>query len=216
MDISKFTQSQSHGLFWDNEIRTKVFKLYPCLNDTKKYDIDFYENIFNKNENISIKTTGSSSIDCGDILRFYDIPIYHTYTIILIRYNQNINRKEIIEILEIDYNKKLRDILFGSISREEIESYIYFIKSIKKGIVDKEIKLEYIKLKKELEKKHEMYIHISPKVDSKSQRRVQCSIPKLHELFKKYPEFITYKSLNPIIRGIEITKSIESKQRKRN
>ena len=34
--IDDFTQSQAHGLFWDSEIREKVFELPKCKNDTKR------------------------------------------------------------------------------------------------------------------------------------------------------------------------------------
>ena len=63
---------------------------------------------------------------------------------------------------------------------------------------------------------YEMYIHISPKVDSNKQRRVQCSIPKLDELLLKIPQNIIYKSVEPIIRGTPISKIIYSKTRIRN
>jgi hypothetical protein len=53
-NVEDFTQSQSHGLFWDSEIREKVFVLDACKNDTKKYDICCFENKFNPEENISI------------------------------------------------------------------------------------------------------------------------------------------------------------------
>jgi hypothetical protein len=220
MNILKFTQSQSHGLFWENEIRTKVFKLGMCINNTKKYDIDCCENIFNCNENVSIKTTCSENMDCGDILRFFDGDLGKdkSYTIILLKYKQLPNKKEIREILEIDYNQNLKDILFGTITRTELEKYVNHIKSIPKGIVSKEVKNEYLKMKTELKSKHNMYINISPKVDSNCQRRVQCSITKLNELFSNasYSEFIKYTSKEPVIRGIEIARTIESTQRKRN
>ena len=61
-----------------------------------------------------------------------------------------------------------------------------------------------------------MQINISPKVDSKSQRRVQCSIPKFNDNLKNY---ITYSSLDDrpnLIRDIEIPLSIISKTRTRN
>jgi hypothetical protein len=217
MSILKFSQSQSHGLFWDNEIRTKVFKLNDCINDTKKYDIDYFENIYNKDENVSIKTTCGDSIDCGDILRFYEGNLEKkSYTIILLKYKQIFNQKEIKQVLEINYNENLKNILFGIISKSDLEEYVSFIKSIPKGIVSKEVKNEYIRMKTELQTKYDMYINISPKVDSKNQRRVQCSIPKINELFTKYPEFIKYNSEECMVRGIEITKIIESPPRKRN
>ena len=61
-----------------------------------------------------------------------------------------------------------------------------------------------------------MQINISPKVDSKSQRRVQCSIPNFNTTLKKY---ITYSSSDDkpnVIRDIEIPLSIISKTRTRH
>ena len=60
-----------------------------------------------------------------------------------------------------------------------------------------------------------MKILISPKVDSKGQRRVQCSIPGFKNLIPKY---FTYKSsglTSNIIRGKSIPKKIFSKRRNR-
>ena len=91
--IQNFTQSQSHGLYWDNEIRVKVFGLDQCINDTKKYDIDASENKFDPSENVSIKTSSNNNIDCGDILRFFNGDFSKKYTIILIRYTQKDNYK---------------------------------------------------------------------------------------------------------------------------
>lgn len=39
------------------------------------------------------------------------------------------------EILEIDYNSKLRDILFGNVSKKMLEGYVNFIKNIPHGAV---------------------------------------------------------------------------------
>ena len=64
--INSFTQSQSHGLFWDSEIRVQVFGLSQCINDTKKYDIEAEENKFDHLENVSNKTSSNNNIDCGD------------------------------------------------------------------------------------------------------------------------------------------------------
>ena len=80
--VEKFTQSQSHGLFWDSEIRDKVFGLGQCINDTKKYDIEAEENKFDSLENVSIKTSSNNNIDCGYIIRFFNGDFSKKYTII--------------------------------------------------------------------------------------------------------------------------------------
>ena len=215
LTIDDFTQSQSHGLFWDSEIRQRVFGLPECKNDTKKFDICCDENKLNSNENISIKTSGNSNIDCGDILRFYDRD-NADITMIVIRYDQNTSHKTISEIVELNYNEELRDILFGSVTRDILEEYVKFVRDIHVGKVSKEIKNEYIKMKNEIQKNYNMKINISPKVDSKKQRRVQCSIPKMESLFKDYPQFVLSRTKENIVRGVNITQEIKSTRRIRN
>jgi hypothetical protein len=213
--IQDFTQSQAHGLFWDNEIREKVFGLPKCKNDTKKYDICCEENKYNNTENISIKTSSNNNIDCGDILRFYNGDFDNNYTIILIRYVQLNNQKKINEIIEINYNLELRNYLFGSITEDILTNYINLIKAIPNGPVDTEVKQNYKKQKIQLQNQYNMKINISPKVDSKTQRRVQCSIPKVNDILIKFPQNIISRTNKPIIKGIEITSCIYSEPRKR-
>jgi hypothetical protein len=213
--IEDFNQSQSHGLFWDSEIRKKVFDLPECKNDTQKFDIYCIDNKLNPNENISIKTSGDKNIDCGDILRFYDRD-KADITIILIQYRQNETHKEIKEIKEINYTEELKQILFGSITRDVIEEYVQFVKAIPKGKVSSELKTKYKSLKREMQQKYNMRINISPKVDSKNQRRVQCSIPNIDDLLSKFPHFLLSKTDTNIIRGIEITSMIKSPKRIRH
>lgn len=213
--IEDFTQSQGHGLFWDNEIREKVFKLPSCKNDTRKFDIEAIENIFNSVENISIKTSGNNNIDCGDILRFYDENNFNNfYTIILVRYKQIDEYKEIKQILELNYTLELRNYLFGDVPMLELEQYIELIKSIPFGEVSPEIKKKYKEIKKKIQEKYKMNINISPKVDSKKQRRVQCSIKKLDELLTQFPYLILNYSTIPVVRNVPITPKIYSPPRK--
>jgi hypothetical protein len=214
--ITDFTQSQGHGLFWDNEIREKVFGLPSCKNDTKKYDICCEENKYNNNENISIKTSSNNNIDCGDIIRFFNGDFTNKYTIILIRYSQIDEIKKIREIIELDYNIKLRNYLFGSINEDILTKYVNVIKMLPHGLVSDETKMLYKKLKNELQIEHNMNINISPKVDSKNQRRVQCSIPKLDTIMELFPDIVISRTKKSVIRNIEITSSINSHTRKRN
>ena len=215
MDL-QFTQSQAHGLFWDSEVKQVVFGLPACRNDTAKYDVYCENNKYDSNENISIKTSGNNNIDCGDILRFYDGEFDKKYTIILIRYKQNDDNKNIREILAIDYNSKFRDILFGTIPKKILEGYLNYIKNIPFGNVPEEIKKKYKNYKNKMQKEFNMKINISPKVDSNRQRRVQCSIPKIDKLFEEFPEFVISKTTEPIVRGIQITPAIKSPKRVRH
>ena len=209
-------QSQSHGFQWENIIRALVFGIPSESNNTDTHDIPSEKNKFDSNENISIKSTGCLTIECGDILRFFNYNMKKKNTIICVKYEQIQDTKVINKIYEINYNEEMHNYLFGTITKEELMEYVNFIKSIKSGKCDKETNEKYISEKERLQKNHNMKINISPKVDGKSQRRVQCSIPKFDNNLEK---FITYTSSNDkpnLIRDIEIPLSIISKPRTRN
>ena len=210
-------QSQSHGfILAENPIRELVFNLPQESNNTDTHDIPSEKNKFDSNENISIKATGGLTIDCGDILRFFNYDMKNKNTIICVEYRQIVDKKVIKKIYEINYNEEMHKYLFGTITKEELTEYVNFVKSIESGKCKKEIREKYISEKKRLQKCHNMQINISPKVDGKSQRRVQCSIPNFNNSLKKH---ITYSSSDDrpnVIRDIEIPLSIISKTRTRH
>lgn len=216
---NNLTQSQCHGFLIENEIRTKVFKLESENNNTDKHDIPAKKNKFDNNENISIKTTSCDFICCGDISSFHNYDFSKKNTIIVVKLIQQENKKVVLQIFEIDYNKELHNFLFGNLPKEEIIKYVNYVKNIPKNLTRSEIneKYDYLTEKKKLEEKYNFKIKISPKVGiNDNQRRVQCSIPKFELLLKDY---ITYKSKldNPnIIRDVHICKSIKSSPRQRH
>ena len=68
--------SQKHGKIYESRIQKEIFKLtddqIQQWSHTSHYDINKENNDFEKcsSYNISIKSSKSQSIDCGDILRF--------------------------------------------------------------------------------------------------------------------------------------------------
>ena len=214
----ELTQSQTHGFRWENEIKAKVFGLVIQKNNTDKHDISCSNNKYNPNETVSIKTAGNATIDCGDILRFYDYDFTKKHTICCVEYSQvSVDTKRISAIYEIDYTEEMRDMLFGSIPKQELIEYRDNVKKIPNNIKGKEAKqlFNYLEEKKGLQKKYNMNIRISPKVDSK-QSRVQCSIPKFKETLKDYIVYKSCKDKVNIVRGIEIALEIVSRLRVRN
>ena len=211
------SQSQKHGFTYENNIRSIIFDLPLEKNNTDTHDIHKDKNKYNTNENCSIKTTGTNTICCSDILRFYNYDFEKKNTIIVVSYKQTDVHKIIKHIYEIDYNKKCHELLFGNLPKKEIEKYINGVKSIPTNVKGKDAKniFNYLVEKTKLKKLYNNIIQISPKVDH-TQSRVQCAIPNFEKNLK---EFITYKSSSDtpnIIRGKEIPLSIESGTRKRN
>ena len=110
------------------------------------------------------------------------------------------------EVYEIDYNHKLHTFLFGSITKEELQSYISFVKSYPYG---KPVDKKHIERKKKLQFEHNMNGVINPKIDSKKQRRVQIYI-NINNLPDEY-KTVTGK----LVRGVKIKENYNSPKRKR-
>lgn len=211
-------QSQESGFKFENLIKSYIFNLPEDINNTDLHDIPKEKNIFNKNENISIKSTLSNTIYCGDIINFYNYNFNEINTIILIKYFQNNKRKQIEKIYEIDYNKNMFELLFGNLPIQEIQTYIEKIKNIPKNINNEDAKkyFDYINEKNILKNKYNQKIQINPKIDSKQQRRVQCSITNFPDLLKEFIIYESSKERPNLIREKEIPLYIISGKRKRN
>jgi len=146
--------------------------------------------------NASIKTTGKKSVECADILKRMEET---EYRLIVACYTQQGSNKIFhIEyefyITPEDYSK-----LWGTMTYESVKTFVDFVKNIPNGkegqkntLKDRKILQEQIQCKNSLMK-------INPKVDSKNQRRVQCSF-KLDEMLLSGIKYIK-KDINIIIQS---------------
>jgi len=201
-------QSQKHGFTWENEIKNKVYGLPIEKNNTETHDIQRTKNKV-EDANVSIKTTVSGTVCCGDVLRFYDYNFNETNTIIIINYKQEGTEKVIKEIIEVEYTKEMHEHLFGMLTRKDLEEFRKSVKSV--PYFHPEInryRKEIQKKKKEVTKNTNSKIVLNPKIDSKDQRRVQCSF-KLKDVEK----FIVSRTTQPVVKGVRITEKIESGKR---
>jgi hypothetical protein len=200
--------TQSHGFTWEHAIRSSVYLLNAVAESyTAKHDIPAAMNRFDKALNVSIKTTGASTVDMGDAIRIYE----NTDPVLLtvIRYIQADDKKRIVTITEI--RMPPREILFGSVTREQIFELDRMVKAVPKGRAPT------------LEEKAPIYAKVkemrvgalifNPKMDSKSQRRLQCSWPKFETFCAENPRFLVSRSTNGILRGEQIPLEIESARR---
>jgi hypothetical protein len=203
-------ENQKHGFLVEDEIRRVVFGLSEKSKYTSIHDIDKRHNMFYSNENISIKTiTGNGSLCMGCPRRIFLYSERELHTCIVVRLKQAGESKVVTEIMEISLDDK--NALFGDLTIDDIQEYMTYIRKIPCGKVDLATKREIHQKKEELNRKSGI-IQFNPKVDSNTQRRVQCSISKL----KSHPRLVKYSSMAPIIRGIEIASSFLSSVRKRH
>ena len=155
--------------------------------------MDLVEGLY-VDRNYSIKTAKGNKVDCGDILRRM---VEDDYNIVVGLWKQSGDNK--IFHTEYTFNIKPEDMvkLWGNMKYEDVKEFDSFIKSIPSGKeAQQATKAERTSRKKTLaDKKALMVIH--PKVDSKNQRRVQCSF-KIDQMIKSGVEY-TKKDINIVI-----------------
>jgi hypothetical protein len=128
----------------------------------------------------SIKTTNGNKIDCGDILRRRQETDYNLVVGVYAQCDDN-------KVFHTEYTFYIRpeheSILWGRMNYNQLAEYVNYIKNIPAGReAQQETKTERTVLKNCITDKNAL-VKIHPKVDSKNQRRVQCSV-KINELIK--------------------------------
>jgi hypothetical protein len=204
--LSRMPENQQHGFVWEKDIRTNVFLLDGNLPYTATHDIPKEQNRFDPTENISIKTTGRTTIDLGDALRVFRYTPEDRHTMVVIHYQQQEDRKVLRNLYEVDLNQ--RDVLWGTVTEEDIQQLNDLIRNVPAG----QRTTDTIKAKKKELNAKSGVIQFNPKIDSKTQRRLQCSIPK----FQACQSILRTSTTEPILRGIAIAAYVVSGRRVRN
>ena len=134
---------------------------------------------------VSVKTEKGRKVDCGDILRRRSET---EYDIIIGVWDQVGDKKIFHTEYTFHIKPKHETLLWGKMSYEKLREFNDYIKSIPEGrTAQQDTKVERQLLKTITEDANaQMKIH--PKVDSKKQRRVQCSF-NIDKLIKSGVEY---------------------------
>ena len=133
----------------------------------------------------SIKTSKGNTVDCGDILRRRQET---DYNLVVGCYSQVGDNKVFYSEYTFYIRPEHESILWGRMNYNQLAEYVDYIKNIPAGReAQQETKTERTVLKNCISDKNAL-VKIHPKVDSKKQRRVQCSV-KINELMKAGIEF---------------------------
>jgi hypothetical protein len=207
-------ESQKHGFTFENEV-LKAYGLDPArLSYTRAHDIPAELNT-KEGKNISIKASGSKSVDMGDVLRiFAETSSPEPILLTVLFYQQDGDKKKLKEIHQVDLTNS-HAILFGTVTKEELQDYVKLVKAIPHGAPSLETRDTYITAAQTLNRKMG-YVHVRPKVDSKSQRRVQCSFPDFHAFCAAHPHLVKSKITDGILHGYQLPLEIDSTRRVRN
>jgi len=209
---------QSHGFTWEKEIICNVYgatsEELKKIKYTSKMDLPAQLNRLD-NCDVSVKTTGNkNAVGMADCLRVFDAvssgkPIH----MIVVYYSQDdtSNTKNIITITEVDLTD-CRDLLFGTLSRSQIEELDKAVKSVpqKRKPTEEEYKKMY-SIRNALQKSSGA-IHLDIKCNS-TQSRLQCSFNYFQQFVENNPLKIVAKSNTNEFRGATISSHIISSRR---
>ena len=176
-------EEQNHGVVFESRIilaHTGVTKdeYQSKLKSAYTASMDIQKGILS-DKNYSVKACKEAKkIYCGDALRFYAHCRDDDFTIIMGAWKQTSKTmKTFYQIIEVDISKDKFSELWSDVEESALENFVNYVKSIpsgKQGQLDN--KSKWKKLRDELYKDNQGLIRIDAKIDSKSQRRVQCSI----------------------------------------
>lgn len=205
-------ESQRHGFDIENYIKTHVFRVEKVYAYNSIHDVRNEDNPYDTNENISIKAaTGKApTVYFGSPLRIFNYPANEKHTAIIVFLEQRGDRKYVAGVAEMSLDDK--HTLFGDVREADIRELEALIRSVPKDQKPAELIRQIHAAKTTLNKKSGL-MKFNPKIDSKSQRRLQCSIPS----FYKIKETIIIKSFTneAIVRGIQLPESFLSSSRTR-
>jgi hypothetical protein len=210
-------ETQTHGfLFEDKVIQliTGCDKNYYQTQLKNKYTSAWdIQAGFGADTNYSIKACKNGSIiGCGDIVRFAMHCRDTNFTIIVGCWKQlTKTHKQFYRIYEFDISPEFYKIIWSGISIEKLTEFSNYVKSIAAG---KDAQMANRKIwKNKRASIYEQYgkgiANIDAKIDSKSQRRTQCSI-KIEDLKSAKIPFREYETQ---YRGVNIPYEQKSEPR---
>ena len=175
---------QAHGNYYEDLKTRQITGLSKVYYDSLKENgytsgMDIMKGLLSISD-YSIKTTNGNKIDCGDVLRRRQETDY----ILVVGVYEQVGDNKVFHTEYTFYIKPEHEQkLWGRMNYNQLAEYDDYIKNIPAGKkAQQETKTERTVLKNCIEDKNAL-VKIHPKVDSKKQRRVQCSV-KIKELIK--------------------------------
>ena len=206
--------NQGHGFAWEAAITQGVFHV-GAQPYTAVFDIPGEENPLTPGENISIKVACADKAECGDACRIFNYE-QSPVTMIHIQWRQaDPQTKQLERVREFSLGgAATHHALFGDVTDEEIRGLVQMMRAIPAGPVSAAAKAAVHAEKERLNAKSGG-IRFNPKMDSHSQRRLQCSIPKLSEFLAANPALLISDTTEPLVRGVPIPATVAGGPRQR-
>jgi hypothetical protein len=209
------TESQAHGFTWEKSVLEGVYGITGAQvgGYTRTHDVSAEENTLD-GASVSIKTSGSESVDMGDARRvFQACASGEPFHLLLIQYAQEGDEKVLESVSYIDLTSSITE-LFGELGLEDITDMHTYLKAIPAGRASVDTRNEYKRRAAELSRRSGA-ISLRPKVDSKTQRRLQCSFSNIGTFCAANPGRIQSKSSDGVFKGFQLLMRVRSGRRVR-
>jgi hypothetical protein len=205
---------QKHGFIWERELATKVYgaseEELKAIGYTAIHDLPLGLNKLDS-VNVSFKTSCAPNTICmGDALRLFDsVTSGEKLHATVVHFKQVGEEKHLESIVQVDLTGS-KDILFGSLSREQVAELDALVKKVPQKRSPSEEEHSAMYTLRDTLKCPAILLNI--KCNSQ-QSRLQCSFNGFQKFLSDNPGRIIAKSQGNIFRGKAIISAIKSGRR---
>lgn len=195
---------QKHGVVFEKWIRDTFFDGYTPESYTQKWDIP---SEVNKRDHIPVNpkaTKYRTAVDMGDALRQYDI--HEPFWLIIGYWQQDGAKKKFVNIVAARIEPDEYHKLWGDVKRADLERLDSLIKDTESPIAARQLAQ---KMKREAPFNTSL-ISLNPKIDSKHQRRLQCSLTFARVFKYLAPKADSSVQEKPMLWGVPLDFEVES------
>lgn len=172
LGASRAQERQHHGVAFEEWIRETFFSGYQPEGYTQKWDIPARANLRHGRIPVNPKATRyGRALDLGDALRQFDIN--EPFWLIIGYWEPTIRGRRLVNITPIRVEPDLWRKLWGPVTRPDIEKLDQLIKD--RSLTPEEVRRR-VQVMKNSPPFRESVITFNPKIDWRTQRRLQCGL----------------------------------------
>ncbi len=200
---------QQHGLVFEQWVRTTFFDGYRPASYTQKWDIPATANRHHGHVPVNPKATKyGTPVDLGDALR--QIKITEPFLLVIGYWRQDGDTKRIVNIVAPTVTPEQWQQLWAPVTRADLEKLDTVIKDRSLTPAQARERAQAIKRAPPFS---QSTIEVNPKIDSRDQRRLQCSL-RFTDVFKFLaPGADSSAQATPSLWGVVYPGPIDSKPR---
>jgi hypothetical protein len=218
-------ESQGHGKSWEKDLGMNVYKAKQEELDSISYTAPIdVPHEFNRLDGIdvSIKVSGKDTIDMADVLRVFDeVSRDKKIHMTVIKWTQNSpTTKMLTNITEVDLTNS-RNILFGTVTREQLVELVELSKSVGKVRPDVTAEQRASKIAAAYKMRDELHritgiMHFHLMFYTNNPSRVQGQFTEFSKFVENNPTRVIAESKTGEFRGGRIAEEIPSSKRIRH